>query len=65
VAFFATYYKVRKALHKSSDWMVDEVSTTCGSGWVEDQLCDITNDFEYVRVTHPLPQVVLTVSKRD
>ena len=45
--------------------MVDEVSTTCGSGRVEDQLCDITNDFEYVRVTHPLPQVVLTVSKRD
>jgi hypothetical protein len=42
--------------------MADEVSTTCGSGWVDDQLCDIRNDFECVRLTHPLPQVVLTVS---
>jgi len=44
--------------------MVNEVSTTRGSGWVDDQLCDITDDFEYVRVTHPLLRVVLTVSKR-
>jgi hypothetical protein len=57
--------KRSEACFKSDDWMVKEVSTTCGSGWVDDQLCDITNDFEYVRVTHPLPQVVLTASKRN
>jgi len=38
---------------------LEEVSTTCGSGWV--------NDWHAVLIsnpigTHPLPQVVLTVS---
>ena len=32
--------------------MVDEVSTICGSGWVDDQLCDITNDF-WIRPCNP------------
>src|ERR1051325_1225723 len=41
---------------------MDTVSTARGSGWVDDQLSDITSDFKYVRLTHPLPQVVLTPS---
>jgi len=38
---------------------LDTVSTTCGSGWVHAQpILDSS-----LRRTHPLPQVVLTVSK--
>jgi hypothetical protein len=36
---------------------LDTVSTTCGSGWVNDPY-----RANRVRLTHPLPQVVLTVS---
>ena len=38
--------------------LLDTVSTTCGSGWVND-----SNRASFVRLSHPLPQVVLTVSK--
>jgi hypothetical protein len=38
--------------------LLDTVSTTCGSGWVNH-----TNQARYGSLTHPLPQVVLTVSK--
>jgi len=27
--------------------------------------CEIANDLEFVKLTHPLPQVVLTSSKLD
>jgi len=45
---------------------LDAVSTTCGSGWVR----SLYACFEKVSRrpglrTHPLPQVVLTVSNRD
>ena len=43
--------------------LLDAVSTTRGSGWVADQRCDVANDFESERLSHLLPQVVLTVSK--
>jgi hypothetical protein len=36
---------------------LDTVSTTCGSGWVNDPY-----RANRVRLTHALPQVVLTVS---
>jgi hypothetical protein len=39
---------------------LDTVSTTCGSGWVNHRIEDLM-----LTTTHPLPQVVLTVSKYD
>ena len=27
-----------------------------GSGWVDDQQCNIANDFEFAALTHPLPR---------
>jgi len=39
---------------------LDTVSTTCGSGWVHAQ--PLGSEPRLQR-THPLPQVVLTVSK--
>jgi len=44
---------------------LDRVSTTCGSGWVMDQLHKTLGNRARLRRTHPLPQVVLTRSKRD
>jgi len=43
---------------------LDTVSTTCGSGWVDDPHAISTIDFESEWLTHPLPQVVLTVRIR-
>jgi len=43
---------------------LDTVSTTCGSGWVDDPHTISTIDFESEWLTHPLPQVVLTVRIR-
>jgi len=40
---------------------LDTVSTTCGSGWVRSQG---VRRRQLLR-THPLPQVVLTVSKLE
>src|ERR1043165_2811677 len=51
------------ALPQSMTSLLDTVSTTRGSGWVADQRCDVANDFESERLSHLLPQVVLTVSK--
>ena len=39
---------------------LDKVSTTCGSGWVADRHVMLQIDFGPGRLTHPLPQVVLT-----
>jgi hypothetical protein len=39
---------------------LDRVSTTCGSGWV-----NRTKLARFESLTHPLPQVVLTVSNND
>jgi hypothetical protein len=44
---------------------LDTVSTTCDSGWVDDQHAILLNDFECRGLTHPLSQVVLTVSNSD
>ena len=41
------------------------VSTTCGSGWVNDPHRRIPIDFEFLGLTHPLPQVVLTWLRFD
>jgi len=38
---------------------LDKVSTTCGSGWVH-----TIQDPKVDHQTHPLPQVVLTLSKQ-
>jgi len=50
---------------KSAKTFLDRVSTTCGSGWVMDQLHKTLGNRARLRRTHPLPQVVLTRSKRD
>jgi hypothetical protein len=50
---------------KSRTSLLDTVSTTRGSGWVAHQTCDFANGFELVCLTHPLPRVVLTVSKLE
>jgi hypothetical protein len=43
---------------------LDKVSTTCGSGWVDDGM-QYSYGFKFEGLTHPLPQVVLTLSNRD
>jgi len=50
---------------KSPKTCLDRVSTTCGSGWVMDQVHKTLANRARLRHTHPLPQVVLTRSKRD
>jgi len=50
---------------KSRELHLDTVSTTCGSGWVDDERAILLRAFEFWRFTHPLPQVVLTVSNND
>src|SRR6185369_17772297 len=47
-------------LPQNSEFLLDTVSTTCGSGWVR-QPSDIATRLR----THPLPQVVLTVSNNN
>src|SRR5215217_4944218 len=42
--------------------LLDTVSTTCGSGWVNCPKFKI-KEISCLSSTHPLPQVVLTVSK--
>ena len=48
---------------KSQTSRLDRVSTTCGSGWVMDQIHKTLGNRARLRRTHPLPQVVLTRSK--
>jgi len=48
---------------KSPKSLLDTVSTTCDSGWVDDQHAILLNHFECRGLTHPLSQVVLTVSR--
>jgi len=50
---------------KSAKTFLDRVSTTCGSGWVIDGLHKTLGNRARLRRTHPLPQVVLTRSKRE
>ncbi len=45
-----------------ADSDLEEVSTTCGSGWVHMQLESYA---ALCSRTHPLPQVVLTSSNND
>ena len=42
---------------------LEEVSTTRGSGWVNQTGLKINNNIAIQSSTHPLPQVVLTSSK--
>jgi len=51
----------REAWSQNPKCYLEEVSTTCGSGWVGDQLRSIPVGSR--SLTHPLPQVVLTSSK--
>src|SRR4051794_5058878 len=46
----------------SNDPLLDTVSTTCGSGWVRSLYAFVENVCRAQLRTHPLPQVVLTVS---
>ena len=49
---------------KSQACLLDTVSTTCGSGWVRSLYACVENQSPLAS-THPLPQVVPTVSNRN
>jgi len=52
-------------LPQSQDPLLDTVSTTCGSGWVRSLYARVEEVSAAQLRTHPLPQVVPTVSNSD
>ena len=55
---------MKTACLKSQELYLEEVSTTCGSGWVDENM-RYSYRFWTAKLTHPLPQVVLTPPNRD